>query len=138
MSRALLILTSPTVRERANDWINRAPTGTRVEFKGPRRSIEQNDRMWAMLTDIARQKEHVGRKFTTDQWKVLFLHACGRETQFLPALDGGAFVPYGQSSSDLSVPEMTDMIELMFKWGAENGVAWSDSTQPIEFAGEMA
>lgn len=131
-SRPQLVLTGRAIRERAHEWIDKAPTGTRVEFKGPKRSIEQNDRMWAMLTDVATQKTHVGRKYTTDQWKVLFMHACGRETQFLPALDGGAFVPYGQSSSDLSVPEMADLITFMMQWGDENGVVWSDPTQPRE------
>jgi hypothetical protein len=133
-SRAQVVLTSKALRERAHDWINKAPTGTRIDFKGPRRSVIQNDRMWAMLTDVATQKTHAGRRFTTDEWKVLFMHACGRQVQFLPALDGGAFVPYGQSSSDLSVAEMTDLIEFMFSWGAENGVVWSDPTQPYELA----
>jgi hypothetical protein len=95
-SRAQVVLTSKALRERAHDWINKAPTGTRIDFKGPRRSVIQNDRMWAMLTDVATQKTHAGRRFTTDEWKVLFMHACGRQVQFLPALDGGAFVPYGQ------------------------------------------
>jgi hypothetical protein len=80
--------------------------------------------MWAMLTDVSRQKEHMGRKYTPDQWKVIFLHAIGREVQFIPALDGQGFIPWGQSSSDLSVKEMTDLIEFMFAWGAENGVTF--------------
>jgi hypothetical protein len=50
------------------------------------------------------------------------------------AVDGGAFVPYGQSSSDLSVAEMTELLEFMFCWGAENGVVWSDPTQPHDLA----
>ena len=130
MSRAQLVLNTREARETANAWIGKAPAGTRVEFKGPQRSIEQNDRMWAMLTDVARQKTHAGRRFTTDEWKVIFLHACGREVQFLPALNGGGFVPYGQSSSDLSVSEMADLITFIMQWGDENGVVWSDPTMP--------
>jgi hypothetical protein len=126
MSRALVTILSRADRERARHWIDRAPPGTRVEFKAAKRTGEQNDRMWAMLTDVARQKTHAGRRYTTDQWKVLFMHACGREVQFLPALDSSTFLPYGQSSSDLSKQEMHDLIEFMFAWGAENGVAWSD------------
>lgn len=82
--------------------------------------------MWAMLTDIASQKEHAGRKYTPDQWKVLFMHACGREVQFIPALDNSTFIPWGQSSSDLSKEEMTNLIEFMFAWGAENSVTFHD------------
>ena len=112
------------------DYALKAPTGSRVEFKAPKRTLPQNDRFWAMLTDISTQKTHTGRKFTPDQWKVLFMHACGREVQFLPSLDGATFIPWGQSSSDLSKDEMTDLIEFMFAWGAENGIIWSDPHRP--------
>lgn len=126
MSRALLILHGQRDRKTAADWAFKAPPGTRVEFKAPKRTLEQNARMWAMLTDVSRQVEHCGRRYTPDEWKILFLHACGREVQFLPALDGKTFLPWGQSSSDLSKAEMSDLIEFMFAWGAENGVVWSD------------
>jgi hypothetical protein len=67
-----------------------------------------------------------GRPYTTDEAKVVFMQACGKEFTVLPTLDGKGFVPYGQSSSDLSVGEMRDLIEFMFAWGAENGIVWSD------------
>ncbi len=127
MSRAVITLSTPADRERAVKWSRELPPGTRVEYKKAKRSIPQNDRMWAMLTDIATQKKHADRRYTTDQWKVLFMHACGREVQFLPALDGSTFVPWGQSSSDLSKEEMTEMIEFIFAWGAENGVVFHDT-----------
>lgn len=126
MARALLTMRELADREKAARWVMAAPVGTRIEFKRPKRTLPQNDRMWAMLTDIASQKEHAGRKYSPDQWKVLFMHACGREVQFIPALDNGTFIPWGQSSSDLSKEEMTDLIEFMLAWGAENGVVFHD------------
>jgi hypothetical protein len=126
MGRALIHIRDIVDRERAAVWCKQAPAGTRVEFRAPKRSLPQNDRMWAMLTDIATQKEHGGRKYTPDQWKVLFMHACGREVQFIPALDNSTFIPWGQSSSDLSKEEMTQLIEFMLAWGAENGVVYHD------------
>lgn len=126
MARALLTMRELADREKAARWVMAAPVGTRIEFKRPKRTLPQNDRMWAMLTDIAEQKEHAGRRYSPDQWKVLFMHACGREVQFIPALDNGTFIPWGQSSSDLSKQEMTDLIEFMLAWGAENGVHFHD------------
>lgn len=126
MSRALLILSDKEVRQKARGWIEKAPMGTRVEFKGPKRSLPQNDHMWALLTDVATQKDHHGRKYPPEGWKVIFMHACGREVQFIPALDGKAFIPWGQSSSDLSKEEMTALIDYILWWGAENGVAFHD------------
>ena len=129
MSRALLVLHDDVIRARAIDWIKRAAKDTRVEFRGPRRTLDQNALMWAMLTDISRQREHCGRRYSPDQWKILMLHACGREVQFIPALDGSTFIPWGQSSSDLSKQEMSDLIEFMRSWGAQNGVRFSDEAR---------
>lgn len=79
-----------------------------------------------MLTDIAEQVEHCGRKYNKDVWKVLFLHGVGNEVELVPSLDGKSLVPWGRSSSDLSKDEMTQLIEFMFAWGAEHGVAFND------------
>jgi hypothetical protein len=126
MARCLVIINTNADRAKVARYVNVAPAGTRVEVKAPKRSLPQNDRMWAMLTDIATQKQHNGRKYTPDQWKILFMAACGREIQFIPSLDGKTFLPWGQSSSDLSRQEMTDLIEFMFAWGAENGVTFQE------------
>lgn len=126
MSRHLIVLNSSAARERAMSYVSQAPIGTRVEFKASKRTLPQNDLMWSLLTDIARQKEHCGRRYTPDQWKVLFLHGIGREVQFIPSLDEKTFLPWGQSSSDLSKGEMTDLIEFILSWGAQNGVKFYD------------
>ncbi|WP_316219310.1 recombination protein NinB [Bradyrhizobium sp. SZCCHNR2026] len=126
--RPQIVIRSQADRALAHRWIDHARPGTRIEFKAAQRTVEQNDRMWAMLTDIARQAMLYERRYTTDQWKVIFLHACGQEIQHVPSLSGG-FIPYGQSSSDLSKEEMSNLIEFMFAWGAENGVVWSDPKQ---------
>lgn len=126
MTRYAFIINSTAVRERVQKAIAQAPFGTRVELKASKRSLPQNAKMWTMLSEIALQKEHAGKKWTPDQWKVLFMSAVGRELQFIPSLDGAAFIPYGNHSSDLSKEEMSNMIELMLQWGAENGVEFAD------------
>lgn len=126
MGRALLVLETPQDREKAVTWIGKAPVGTRVEFKASKRSLPQNDRLWAMLTDVQAHMKRQGTDFTTDQWKVIFLHAWGREVEFLPDLDGKTFIPYGQSSSDLSKEEMTDFIEFIIAEAAKRDIPLHD------------
>lgn len=126
MSRALITIRGEADRQRAARAVQACPFGTRVEFKAAKRTLPQNDRMWAMLTDIAQQKDHHGRRYTADQWKIIFLHAMGREVQFIPALGGAGFIPWGSSSSDLSKQEMSDLLEFIMAWGAENGVTFHD------------
>lgn len=129
MSRALLVLETSADRARATSWIASMPTGTRLEFKAPRRSLDQNSRMWAMLTECATQLKWHDRKLTPDDWKLLFLDALKRENQIVPNLDGTGFVNIGQSSSDLSKSEMSDLIELIFEFGARHGVKFKETRQ---------
>lgn len=124
MSRHLLTLWTASDRKRAHQYVEQAPAGTRVELKAIKRSLPQNDHMWSLLTDVAAQKDHHGRKYTPDAWKLIFLAAIGQEIQFIPSLDGKTFIPWGQSSSDLSKQEMTDLIEFILSWGAENAVTF--------------
>lgn len=128
MSKALLILANDTIKARAIRWISRAPAGTRLEFSEPRRTTDQNAKLWAMLTDVARQHEHFGQRYEPDAWKILFLTALGKELRLAPALDGKGVVALSTSSSKLSKSEMSDLFEFMLAWGAENGIVWSDPT----------
>ncbi|PDT71702.1 NinB family protein [Bradyrhizobium ottawaense] len=133
MSRALLTLDSTAKREQAIDWIRRAATGSRVEFKGPARSLDQNSRFWAMLTDCAVQGRIDGRRYNTEAWKTMFMHAYaeerGVEIKYLPALNRAGMVPCGRSSSDLSVQEMTELMDWIEAWGAENGIKFHDQEE---------
>lgn len=124
MGRATIILNGPVDRHRAHSWIDKAPYATRVEFKASRRSVPQNDRMWAMLTDVATQVQWHGLKLTPDDWKLMFLDALKREVRAAPNLDGTGFVNLGQSSSDLSKAEMSDLMELIAEFGARHDVAF--------------
>lgn len=127
MSRAVLILASQFQRDRATAWIANAPINTRVEFREPKRSLPQNDRMWAMLTDIAKQRpNHNGAKMTADLWKAVFMQALGAEMTMLPTLECDGFFPIGLRSSELSKSEMSDLIELMSAWGAAQCVVFHD------------
>lgn len=133
MARALLILSDANVRERAIGWVTSAPPNTRVEFKGPKRTLPQNDRMWAMLTELAAQLRWHGHKLTADDWKLVMLDALRREAsqqlRIVPNIDGTGFVNLSTSSSDLDKQEMTDLIELIFAFGSKHGVVFADDRE---------
>jgi hypothetical protein len=125
VSRATVILATKAERARAHAWIERAPMNTRLEFKAPKRSLPQNDAMWAALTDVARAVPWHGLKLTPDDWKLIFLDALKREARMAPNLDGTGFVNLGRSSSDLSREEMSDLLELIRAFGASHGVQFA-------------
>ena len=124
MSRVTVILNTKEVREKAARWCLNAPLNSRVEFKEPKRSLPQNDRMWAMLTDVARQVPWHGLSLAPDDWKLIFLDALKREVRMVPNIDGNGFVNLGRSSSDLSKAEMGDLMELIEAFGAQHSVVF--------------
>ncbi|PDT47291.1 NinB family protein [Sinorhizobium fredii] len=126
MGRALLVINSEADRRKAALWANKAPWGTRIEFKASKRTPPQNDRMWAMLTEVADQLTYHGVKMPTDDWKLVFLDALKREIRMVPNLDGTGFVNLGRSSSDLTKEEMTALIEIIFAYGAQHGVVFKE------------
>lgn len=132
--RTTITINGADDRARARRWIELAPIGARFEFKGEQRTIEQNERMWAMLADLAAQLRWHDRALTKEDWKLLFLDALDREYGAVPNLDGTGFVSLGTSSSDLSIPEAADIIELIFAFGAQHGVVWKNEQNRGEAA----
>jgi len=121
MTRATLILASNAVRDRAHNWIDRVPPGTRVEFKAPRRSVDQNALLWSLLTDIASQVVWYGQKLSAEDWKDV-LYASLRKARVVPGIDPGTFVLLGMRTSDMSKSEFSDLLELIYAFGAQQGV----------------
>ena len=78
------------------------------------------------LPIFATQVKWHGISLTPDDWKLVFLDALKRESRFVPNIDGNGFVNLGRSSSDLSKEEMTDLIELIFAFGAQHGVTFHE------------
>ncbi len=53
----------------------------------------------------------------------------GIEIKHLPALNRAGMIPCGRSSSDLSVSEMSELMEWIAAWGAENGIKFHDQEE---------
>lgn len=91
-----------------------------LTIKPETRSSAQNRRLWAMLADISAQVTWHGQKLSSEDWKHVFSAALNR-TRVCPGIDGG-FVVLGQSTSQMTRLEMSEMQELMAAFGAEHDV----------------
>jgi hypothetical protein len=129
MSRAVLVLHRQSDRDRAASWVGQAPWGTRITFQEAKRTTDQNARMWAMLTEVARQVKWHGQQLSADDWKLIFMAALPEETRIVPNLSGNGFVNLGRSSSKLSVGEMADLMDLIAAFGAREGVTFNTIEQ---------
>jgi hypothetical protein len=121
---ATVIIRGDAQRAMAKRMIDAAPLGHVVTVRQPTRSGEQNDRLWALLTDVARAKPD-GREMRPDDWKCAFMAALGHKGRYIIGLDGDPF-PVGYRSSKLTVAQMSDLQTFIEQWGSERGVIWSE------------
>ncbi len=126
MTRAVLILSNEAARAQALRWLTIAPDGTRLEFKAPRRSLDQNSLMWSRLTKIAQQVEWYGQKLSAEDWKDVF-SASLRKARVVPGIDQGSYVPLGMRTSDMTKEEMGNLLDLVDAFAAERGVMFRDT-----------
>lgn len=122
--RRVYRLVHDTARKLAAAQCMSAPDGWVVEVKPPTRTLEQNARLWAMLTDVSRQVNWYGRNLSAEEWKHVFSASLKRQ-DVVPGLDGG-FVALGLSTSRMSKRELSDLMELISAFGAQHGVVFHD------------
>ncbi|MFY2645695.1 recombination protein NinB [Achromobacter insuavis] len=123
-------------RQRAHQAIDAAPDGhyfaPPVE---PTRTLSQSAKLYAMLGDVSRQLEWPvnGKmeRLSVDDWKAVVVASLMQEKRMAAGLRGG-FVILGKRTSSMSIREMSDAIEFLYSFGAEQGVQWSE---PVDVPG---
>lgn len=118
------ILANEMVRKNAQEAIKTAPQGFFVTIKQPTRSLMQNNRLWALLTDVSQQVDWYGRKLAPQEWKDVFTAAMKKQ-DVVPGIEGG-FVVLGRSTSNMNKAEMNDLQEIISAFGAQHDVKWSE------------
>lgn len=116
--------------------IKEAPEGYVVEIKEQTRSLEQNALLWALLRDVARQVKWYDRRLNVHDWKAMFT-ASLKKSDVVPGLDGG-FVVLGQSTSKMTKKEFSDLCELIYAFGEEHGVKWTEPYEEYEDQNDYA
>ena len=103
-----------------------------VEVREKTRTLEQNAKLHAMLSDIARQKEFGGQKRTIEQWKMIFISghriATGGTAEMAVGLEGEV-INLRESTAQMGVQRLASLISYIDAWAAENGVVFK--TPPI-------
>lgn len=89
------------------------------------RTLEQNARLNASIRDVADAVKWHGMALTVDEWRAMFVASYRKGQRVVPGIDGG-FVVLGASSRDLTVSECSEVMELVYVFGAENGVTFKE------------
>ena len=105
------------------------------------RTLDQNSKLWPMLNDISKQVDWLlnGKacKLKDWQWKDIFTAALNQETNIAPGINGG-FVMLGTRTSKMRKKVFCDLIELMYAFGADKSVAWTDPKEVERLRAEAA
>lgn len=124
MSKQRFVLAHVQARQRAAHAVYNAPEGFVVTVQEPTRNLEQNALLWSLLHQISKQVIWYGQRLTDEEWKDV-LTASLKKQKAVPGIDSG-FVICGQSTSRMSKREFSELIELAFAFGAQQGVEFDE------------
>ena len=80
--------------------------------------------MWALLTEVSNQVVWYGQKLRPYEWKDV-LTASLKKQRAVPGIDGG-FVILGARTSRMTKAEMSELVELIYAFGTQQGVTFKD------------
>ena len=128
MTHTTTLATTQDVRDklrRLTDWLmGRVESGRTfvLSVEEEKRNLEQNAKLHALLTEIAREHEWAGKRRDVETWKRLFvaawLRARGENIELLPALDGHGVDVVFRRTSKMSKSEVSELIDYIEAWRA--------------------
>lgn len=96
-------------------------------------SAELDRKMHAMVGDIAKQiKWQINGaliKMSKDDWRHFFVAHIRPGNRMVPNIDGDGIVILGASSKSLNKSEKCAMVDLMYAFGSQRNVKWTDPNE---------
>jgi hypothetical protein len=108
----------------------------------PKKSRDQEQKYHAMIGDIARQYDHCGKRWDTDDMKRILIDQFKRDTckdpdiaplwasmgsiEMAPAFDGTGVVMLGVQSRKFSLKLASVFVEWLYALGTELNIKWSE------------
>ena len=98
-----------------------------LEVKDASRSNEQNEKFHAIIGDIAKQAQHMGSKWSAEDWKRLLVDKfmrehCHTDSTVIPNLDSTGIIQLGFQTRKFTKEQASEFVEFLLAWCAENGV----------------
>lgn len=131
MDKKTFVLISDLVRKNALAAVYAAADGHIVTVSEPRRSTDQNAKLHALLSDLAKSgMTWAGKRRTLDEWKMLMVSAhavaTGRPGEVIPGVEG-EFVAIRESTASMGLVRASSLIEYVLAFCVSNGVELHDT-----------
>ena len=124
-----LTITGEVARKAICNHVMAADEGYIVTIAEPSRNLEQNAKLHAVLSDIAKQVDYHGKRRSVEFWKGVFVSgwqiATGEKPEIVPGLEG-EFINIRESTTTLSIRRMASLIEYISAWCAMSEVKLND------------
>jgi len=112
-------------RQLAIQAINQAPDDHVVIVRQRTRSLDQNAMLWRLLTELSKAIpwEVNGKSvmLQPSDWKDIITASLRQEKRMARGIEGG-FVMLGRSTSVMTISHMSELIEFILQFAAEQGV----------------
>lgn len=98
-----------------------------LEVKYASRSNEQNEKYHAIIGEIAKQAQHMGSKWSAEDWKRLLVDKFMREhwqsdLTIIPNLDSTGIVQLGIQTRKFTKEQACEFVVFLLAWCADNGI----------------
>lgn len=134
--RQRFLMGTDQVRSNALLAVAQAPEGYTVTVAPPKRSLDQNAMLHALLTDIAGSgHKWAGERWTVEDWKALMVSAHNVATRdnegnkASPLVRGleGELVQLRESTASMTVGRASSLIEYVVSYCISNGIALKET-----------
>lgn len=129
------VLVHDIARRLAVEAVRSAPVGYVVKVEPAKRTLDQNAKMWPMLTDVSEQVlwpvDGELQYLFEEDWKDIFTAALRKHQRMAKGIDGGV-VMLGSRTSKMKKPEFSDLVEIIYAFGSQKGVVWSEPKPKVE------
>jgi hypothetical protein len=105
-----------------------------LEIKEQSKSREQERLYHELIGQIAKQAQHMGAKWSAEDFKRLLVDQFAREIgitggKIIPNLDGSGVVQLGVQTKHFKAEQASQFIEWLYAWAANNGVTIDEQTK---------
>lgn len=118
----------PWIQSKIAEGLNRGSVV--VTLGRETRSADQNNLLWALLTDISNQVTWFDKKHSPEAWKDIITGSF-KGAEFVPNINGDGFVLLGMRTSKMDKETFSALVEYIYAFGAEQDVAWSDPSLAV-------
>jgi hypothetical protein len=94
-----------------------------VTIGEPKRNLDQNARLHALLADVSKSVKWAGKEWDVDTWKRLlvasWMRTKGKQHMVLPAIDGNGIEVIYQNTSTLGKSDFSELMDYIESWHAD-------------------